>query len=37
LLKPRLVPLTDDGKLDGTLDLLFNHTKADLRKQWMEI
>ncbi len=37
LLKPRLVPLFDDGKLDSTLDLLFNHTKADLRKQWMEI
>jgi DNA gyrase/topoisomerase IV subunit B len=37
LLKPRLVPLTDDGKLSDTLDLLFNHTKADLRKQWMEI
>jgi DNA gyrase/topoisomerase IV subunit B len=37
LQKPRLVPLVDDGKLDATLDLLFNHTKADLRKQWMEI
>ena len=34
---PRLIPLLDDEKLNDTLDLLFNHNKADLRKQWMSI
>ena len=29
LANPRLIPLRDDGKLDATLDLLFNKAKAD--------
>lgn len=37
LAKPRLIPLVDDGKLDQTLDLLFNKSKADERKTWMGV
>ena len=37
LRNPRLVPLTDDGKLEETLDLLFNNKRADDRKNWMSI
>lgn len=31
----RTVPITDDGTLGETLDLIFNKTRADSRKQWM--
>jgi DNA gyrase/topoisomerase IV subunit B len=37
LAKPRLIPLTDDGKLDDTLKLIFDKTLADSRKTWMSI
>lgn len=37
LQNPRLISLLDDGELDETLDLLFNGSRADDRKQWMEI
>lgn len=37
LVSPRLIPLLDDGKLSDTLDLLFNKTRADARKEWMAI
>ena len=37
LVSPRLIPLLDDGKLSDTLDLLFNKTRADARKEWMSI
>ena len=37
LINPRLIPLTDDGKLSELLDLLFNKSKADQRKNWMSI
>jgi len=33
--EPRLIQLTDDGKLEKTLDLIFNGTRADARKEWM--
>lgn len=34
---PQLTPLVDDGKLSETLDLIFNPTRADDRKEWMGI
>ena len=37
LAKPRLIPLTDDGKLEDTLRLIFDKTLADSRKEWMSI
>jgi len=37
LAKPRLIPLTDDGKLSDALDLIFNHDKSDLRKDWIKL
>jgi len=37
LAKPRLIPLTDDGKLEETLKLIFDKTLADSRKEWMSI
>jgi DNA gyrase/topoisomerase IV subunit B len=37
LAKPRLIPLTDDGKLEETLKLIFDKTLADARKTWMSI
>ena len=37
LAKPRLIPLTDDGKLEETLRLIFDKTLADSRKEWMSI
>lgn len=37
LAKPRLIPLTDDGKLEDTLKLIFDKTLADSRKEWMSI
>jgi DNA gyrase/topoisomerase IV subunit B len=33
--EPRLIELTDDGGLEGTLDLIFNGSRADDRKSWM--
>lgn len=33
---PNLVPFVDDGKMKNTLDLLFNGTRADDRKVWLE-
>jgi DNA gyrase/topoisomerase IV subunit B len=35
LAHPRAVPLVDDGQLREALSLLFDTSKADLRKQWM--
>lgn len=37
LANPRLIPLTDDGKLAEALDLIFNHSKADERKEWIKL
>ena len=37
LLKPKLIPLQDDGKLGELLDLLFNGKRANDRKNWMAI
>jgi DNA gyrase/topoisomerase IV subunit B len=37
LANPRLIPLTDDGKLSDALDLIFNHDKSDLRKDWIKL
>lgn len=37
LVNPRLIAVTDDGKLDDLLDLLFNKEKADQRKEWMGV
>jgi len=37
LANPQLIPLLDDGKLDETLDLIFNEKKADLRKMWISL
>jgi len=33
--KPNLIPITDDGKIEDVLDLIFNKTRADDRKGWM--
>lgn len=32
----RSIPIIDDGLLKDTLDLLFNKTRADDRKEWMQ-
>ncbi len=32
----RTVPIYDDGNLKETLDLIFNKTRADDRKEWMQ-
>lgn len=37
LYNPRLIPITDDGKLEDTLKLIFDKTLADSRKTWMSI
>lgn len=37
LVSPRLIPLLDDGQMSDTLDLLFNKTRADARKMWMNL
>ena len=37
LANPRLIPLVDDGKLAEALDLIFNHSKADERKEWIKL
>lgn len=37
LSSPNLYPLLDDGNMNEILDLIFNGSKADLRKQWMGI
>jgi DNA gyrase/topoisomerase IV subunit B len=33
--KPELIPLTDDGRLKETLDLIFNKKRPDDRKEWL--
>lgn len=33
---PNLFPITDDGELKDSLDLIFNKTKASDRKDWMD-
>lgn len=33
---PALVPIVDDGKLKESLDLIFNKSRADDRKKWLE-
>ncbi len=35
LVEPKVLPITDDGKLEEALDLLFNETRADDRKVWI--
>jgi DNA gyrase subunit B len=35
LLAPKLIPIIDDGKLDESLDLLFNKKSSDKRKVWI--
>jgi len=35
LAKPVLIPITDDGELKNTLDLIFNPKRADDRKEWL--
>lgn len=37
LANPRLIPLTDDGKLAEALDLIFNGSRADDRKTWVAL
>lgn len=37
LADPRLIPLTDDGKLAEALDLIFNGSRADDRKAWVAL
>lgn len=37
LTNPKLIPIIDDGKLGETLDLIFNHSKADARKEWIAL
>ena len=37
LANPMLTPLVDDGKLNDSLDLIFNHAKADMRKDWISL
>jgi DNA gyrase/topoisomerase IV subunit B len=36
LKNPELIPVLDDGKLNPTLDLIFNPNRADDRKEWMQ-
>lgn len=36
LKNPRLIPIVDDGMMDETLDLIFNGSRADDRKIWMQ-
>lgn len=33
--EPKLTPITDDGQLKDSLDLLFNEKRADDRKEWI--
>lgn len=33
--EPKLIPMMDDGGLQETLDLIFNPTRADDRKEWL--
>lgn len=37
LQKPELIPITDDGNMQETLDLIFNKIRTDDRKNWMGI
>ena len=37
LAHPKLIPITDDGALSDALDLIFNHSKADDRKDWISL
>jgi DNA gyrase subunit B len=37
LSNPQLIPITDDGKLSEALDLIFNGTRADDRKEWISL
>ena len=37
LVSPKLIPVTDDGKLSEVLDLIFNGTRADDRKNWVAL
>lgn len=37
LKNPQLIPIVDDGKLSETLDLIFNGSRADDRKQWVAL
>jgi DNA gyrase/topoisomerase IV subunit B len=34
---PQLIPLTDDGNLGEALDLIFNGSRADNRKEWISL
>ncbi len=35
LANPKAIPITDDGKLKASLNLLFNNALADQRKEWI--
>jgi DNA gyrase/topoisomerase IV subunit B len=37
LTNPRIIPITDDGNLKESLDLVFNKKRSDDRKVWMGI
>lgn len=37
LVKPKLVPLTDDGNLSAALKLIFDPKGADARKEWIAL
>lgn len=37
LSNPQLIAITDDGKLSEALDLIFNGTRADDRKEWISL
>jgi DNA gyrase/topoisomerase IV subunit B len=37
LASPKLIPLVDDGGLSETLDMIFNHARADDRKLWISL
>lgn len=37
LANPQLIPITDDGKLSEALDLIFNGSRADDRKEWISL
>jgi len=37
LANPQLIALVDDGNLGEVLDLIFNHEKADARKDWISL
>ena len=37
LANPKLIPITDDGKLGEALDLIFNSSRADDRKAWVAL